>query len=87
MSFEDAMKATMAQLKGKSFVTAPNIDNRIFLSLVFSLRAMAMDSDTRLVITPDLNALQLASGHQVDFASPDGAPFTAQLEGAGWIPR
>jgi len=86
MSFEDAMKATMAQLKGKSFATPPDVDNRIFLSLVFSLGGMAMDSDTRLVITPDSNALQLASGHQVDFASPDGAPFTAQLEGAGWIP-
>ena len=86
MSFEDAMKATMAQLKGKSFVTPPDVDNRIFLSLVFSLGGMAMDSDTHLIITPDSNALQLASGHQVDFASPDGAPFTAQLEGAGWIP-
>jgi ABC-type nitrate/sulfonate/bicarbonate transport system substrate-binding protein len=86
MSFEDAMKATMAQLKGKSFATPPDVDNRIFLSLVFSLGGMAMDSDTRLVITPDSNALQLASGHRVDFASPGGAPFTAQLEGAGWIP-
>ena len=86
MSFEDAMKATMAQLKGKSFVTAPNIDNRIFLSLVFSLGGLTMDGDTHLIITPDSNALQLASGHKVDFASPDGAPFTAQLEGAGWIP-
>ena len=87
MSFEDAMKATMAQLKGKSFATPPDVDNRIFLSLVFSLGGMAMDSDTRLVITPDFNALQLASGHRIDFASPGGAPFTAQLEGAGWIPR
>jgi hypothetical protein len=86
MNFEDAMKATMAQLRGKSFATPPDVDNRIFVSLVFSLGGMAMDSDTRLVITPDSNALQLASGHQVDFASPDGAPFTAQLEGAGWIP-
>jgi ABC-type nitrate/sulfonate/bicarbonate transport system substrate-binding protein len=86
MNFNDAMKATMAQLKGKSFATAPNVDNRIFLDTVFSLGAMAMDADTKLVITPDANTLQLASGGKVDFASPDGAPFTAQLEGAGWIP-
>jgi hypothetical protein len=86
MSFEDAMKATMAQLKGKSFATPPDVDNRIFLSLVFSLGGLTMDGDTHLIITPDSNALQLASGHKVDFASPGGAPFTAQLEGAGWIP-
>jgi len=86
MNFADAMKATMAQLKGRSFATPPDVDNRIFLDLVFSLGGMTMDADTHLVVTPDSNALQLASGHNVDFASPGGAPFTAQLEGAGWIP-
>src|SRR4029077_8309072 len=30
-TFDDAMKRTMAQLKGKIFVTAPVVDNRIFL--------------------------------------------------------
>ena len=86
MSFEDAMTATMAQLKGQSFVTAPNIDNRIFLDTVFSLGGMDMSADTQLVLTPDPNALQLASNGQVQFMSPTGAPFTAQLEGDGWIP-
>jgi len=86
MDFNDAMKATMAQLKSKRFATAPNVDNRMFLDLVFSLGGLTMDADTDLVITPDANTLQLASGGKVEFASPDGAPFTAQLEGAGWIP-
>jgi len=85
-SFEDAMKATMAQLKGKSFATAPNIDNRIFLDTVFKLGGLDMTKDTKLVITPDANAQQLASNGQVKFQSPTGAPFTAQLRGAGWIP-
>ena len=53
MNFEDAMKRRLAQLKGRSFATPPDVDNRIFVSLVFSLGGMAMDSDTRLVITPD----------------------------------
>ncbi len=79
LTFEEAMKQTMAQLKGKSFVTAPVVDNRIFLETVFSLGGMNMDKDTKLVVTPDSNALQLESGGQIDFASPTGAPFTAQL--------
>ena len=85
-SFEDAMKATMAQLKGQSFATAPNIDNRIFLDTVFKLGDLDMTKDTKLVITPDANAQQLASNGELKFQSPDGAPFTAQLRGAGWIP-
>lgn len=85
-SFEEAMKRTMAQLKGKTFVTAPVVDNRIFLETVFALGGMNMSKDTKLIVTPDSNALQLESGGQVDFASPTGAPFTAQLRGAGWIP-
>jgi len=85
LTFEEAMKRTMAQLKGKSFVTAPVVDNRIFLETVFSLGRMNMEKDTKLVVTPDSNALQLESGGKIDFASPTGAPFTAQLRLAGWI--
>ena len=85
LAFEEAMKKTMAQLKGKSFVTAPVVDNRIFLETVFSLGGMNMNKDTKLVVTPDSNALQLESSGKVDFASPTGAPFTAQLRSAGWI--
>lgn len=86
LSFDAAMRRTMAQLKGKKFVTAPQVDNRIFLDTVFKLGGLDMEKDTVLVVTPDPNALQLASSRQVDFATPDGAPFTAQMEGAGWIP-
>jgi ABC-type nitrate/sulfonate/bicarbonate transport system substrate-binding protein len=85
-SFEDAMKATMAQLKGQKFATAPNIDNRIFLDTVFKLGGLDMTKDTELVITPDANAQQLAANGGLKFQSPDGAPFTAQLRGAGWLP-
>jgi hypothetical protein len=83
-SFEDAMKATMGQLRGQKFVTAPNIDNRMFLDTAFKLGGLDMAKDTDLVITPDPNAQQLASSGQVKFQSPTGAPFTAQLRGAGW---
>jgi ABC-type nitrate/sulfonate/bicarbonate transport system substrate-binding protein len=85
LGFSEAMKRTMSQLKGKSFVTAPVVDNRIFLETVFSLGGMNMDKDTKLIVTPDSTALQLESGGKVDFASPTGAPFTAQLRLGGWI--
>jgi hypothetical protein len=85
LTFDEAMKRTMAQLKGKNFVTAPVVDNRIFLETAFSLGGMNMDKDTKLIVTPDSNALQLESGGKIDFASPTGAPFTAQLRLAGWI--
>jgi hypothetical protein len=85
LGFSEAMKRTMAQLEGKSFVTAPVVDNRIFLETVFSLGGMKMDKDTKLIVTPDSTALQLESGGKVDFASPTGAPFTAQLRLSGWI--
>lgn len=86
LSFEEAMKRTMAQLKGQKFVTAPVVDNRIFLDTVFKLGGLDMKKDTQLVVTPDSNALQLATSKQILFASPTGAPFTAQLRGAGWLP-
>jgi NMT1-like family len=86
LGFSEAMKRTMTQLRGKSFVTAPVVDNRIFLETFFSLGGMNMDKDTKLIVTPDSTALQLESGGKVDFASPTGAPFTAQLRLGGWIP-
>ncbi len=86
LPFAEALKKTMAQLKGKRFATAPQIDNRIFLDIVFSGGGLDMSKDTKLIVTPDPNALELASGDKVDFVSPAGAPFTAQLRGAGWIP-
>lgn len=86
MTFEESMVATMGQLEGETFVTAPNIDNRIFLDTVFGLGGLDMTENTKLVLTPDANALQLASGGSVRFMSPDGAPFTAQLQGDGWLP-
>jgi len=86
LSFEEAMKRTMAQLKGQKFATAPVVDNRIFLDTVFKLGGLDMKKDTQLIVTPDANALQLATSKQIEFASPTGAPFTAQLRGAGWLP-
>jgi ABC-type nitrate/sulfonate/bicarbonate transport system substrate-binding protein len=86
LSFDDAMKRTMAQLKGQKFATAPVVDNRIFLNTVFSLGGIDMKKDTQLIVTPDSNALALATSKQIEFASPTGAPFTARLRGAGWIP-
>jgi ABC-type nitrate/sulfonate/bicarbonate transport system substrate-binding protein len=86
MNFRQAMTKAMGQLRNQKFATAPVVDNRAFLALAFSLGGLDMSKDTQLVVTPDANALQLAKNGGVRFLSPTGAPFTAQLEQAGWIP-
>lgn len=86
LSFRQAMTRAMGQLRNQKFATAPVVDNRAFLGLAFSLGGMTMSQNTQLIVTPDANALQLAKNGGVHFLSPTGAPFTAQLEEAGWIP-
>ena len=86
MSFKDAMNKTLSQLKGQKFTVPPIISDRGFLDAAFSAAGMDMQKDTKVIVTPDTNALNLVSNGQVKFATFDGAPFTAQLLGAGWIP-
>jgi ABC-type nitrate/sulfonate/bicarbonate transport system substrate-binding protein len=85
-SFNDAMAKTLAQLKGQKFTVPPIVSDRGFLDAAFNAGGMNMQKDTKVIVTPDSNALNLASSGQVKFATFDGAPFTAQLLGAGWIP-
>jgi ABC-type nitrate/sulfonate/bicarbonate transport system substrate-binding protein len=86
LSFDDAMKRTLEQLKGQKFTIPPIISDRGFLDAAFGAAGMNMLKDTKVVVTPDANALNLVSNGQVKYATFDGAPFTAQLLGAGWIP-
>ena len=85
-SFKDAMAKTLAQLKGQKFTVPPIVSDRGFLDAAFNAGGMNMQKDTKVIVTPDSNALNLTSSGQVKFATFDGAPFTAQLLGAGWIP-
>ena len=85
-SFKDAMAATLGQLKGQKFTIPPIVSDRGFLDTAFSAAGMNMLKDTHVTVTADSNALNLASSGQAKFATFDGAPFTAQLLAAGWIP-
>jgi ABC-type nitrate/sulfonate/bicarbonate transport system substrate-binding protein len=86
LSFKAAMAKTLAQMKGQQFTIPPIISDRGFLNLAFQSAGMDMFKDTHVLVTQDSTALNLANGGRVKFASFDGAPFTAQLLGAGWIP-
>ncbi len=86
LSFKAALGKTLAQMEGQTFTIPPIISDRGFLNLAFDTAGKSLFKDTHVVVTPDSTALNLASGGKVKYASFDGAPFTAQLLGAGWIP-
>ena len=86
LPFRAALAKTLAQMKGQTFTIPPIISNRGFLNLAFNAAGQDMFKYTHVLVTPDSTALNLASGGKVSYASFDGAPFTAQLLGAGWIP-
>jgi ABC-type nitrate/sulfonate/bicarbonate transport system substrate-binding protein len=86
LSFKAALRKTLAQMEGQTFTIPPIISNRGFLNLAFDTAGLNLFKDTHVLVTPDSTALNLASGGKVKYASFDGAPFTAQLLGAGWIP-
>jgi ABC-type nitrate/sulfonate/bicarbonate transport system substrate-binding protein len=86
LPFKAALAKTLEQMKGQTFTIPPIISDRGFLNLAFNTAGQDMFKYTKVVVTPDSTALNLASGGKVNYASFDGAPFTAQLLGAGWIP-
>lgn len=86
LSFKQAMSKTLDQMKGQKLTIPPIISDRGFLDTAFAAAGMSMTKTAHVTVTPDSNALNLASGGSVKFASFDGAPFTAQLLGAGWTP-
>jgi ABC-type nitrate/sulfonate/bicarbonate transport system substrate-binding protein len=86
MSFKQAMRKTLDQLKGQTLTIPPIISDRGFLDTAFAAAGLSLNSTAHVTVTPDSNALNLASGGSAKFVSFDGAPFTAQLLGAGWTP-
>jgi ABC-type nitrate/sulfonate/bicarbonate transport system substrate-binding protein len=86
LPFRQAMAKALDQLKGQTFTIPPIVSDRGFLDTAFNAGGLSLFKTAHVVVTPDSNALNLASGGRTKFASFDGAPFTAQLLGAGWIP-
>jgi ABC-type nitrate/sulfonate/bicarbonate transport system substrate-binding protein len=86
LPFKTALKKTLDQMQGKTFTIPPVVGDRPFLHTAFSSAGLDYTKFTHVIVTPDSNMVALASGGKTDFVSPDGAPFTAQFLGSGWIP-
>lgn len=82
MSFDDALKATMAQLDGKTLVAPPEVSARPFEEGVYALSGYRM----RLQALEDPKALVLAKDGKIDFAHPGGAQTQFSLIESGWRP-
>lgn len=84
MSFTDAMKATMAQMKGQNFATDLDPSHRsVFINPALALGGMKIE-DTTLQLFQDQKIVELAMANRINFAAPGGAPQVVTLKLAGW---
>ena len=86
MSFKQALRATLMQLKGQTFTIPPGVGDRGFLNTAFSTVGLNMSSLTNVVVTPDSNMLALAAGGSLKYVTNEAAPFAAQFLADGWKP-
>jgi ABC-type nitrate/sulfonate/bicarbonate transport system substrate-binding protein len=86
MSFADAAKATVEQLKGQKLTVPPTISTRPWLEFIYAFGGLKLE-DSELVMLEDPNAVQLAVSGGVPFAAPAGAAQIFQLQfQANWRP-
>jgi ABC-type nitrate/sulfonate/bicarbonate transport system substrate-binding protein len=86
MSYADAVKATMSQLKGHTYAVEVDPSSRgTFLAIAFDQAGMKLE-DTNLQLLSDQKTVELAMAGRLDFATPGGAPQTVTLKLAGWKP-
>jgi hypothetical protein len=86
LSFADAAKATVEQMKGQKLTVPPTISTRPWLEFIYGFAGMALE-DSELVMLEDPNAVQLAVSGGVPFAAPAGAAQIFQLQfQANWRP-
>lgn len=80
MNFEEAIKAAVAPLEGKTLVGSPVLSKRPFEEAVQQFSGVQWNLDTM----DDAKALVLAKAGRIDFADPEGAPIVYTLLEAGW---
>jgi len=80
LSFEDAIKATMSQMEGKTLVIPPILSNRPFTDAIAAFSGVKWNVE----VIEDSKSLVLAKSGQIDFLNPEGAPVVIALEKAGW---
>jgi hypothetical protein len=79
-TFDEALKATLAPLAGKTLVGAPELSARPFEEGLASLSGLKWN----LQVLDDAKSLVLAKAGREDFVNPEGAPITYTLRQAGW---
>jgi ABC-type nitrate/sulfonate/bicarbonate transport system substrate-binding protein len=86
MPWEDAARATMAQLQGQEIVVPPNPSTYPWMNLAYGFADMTME-DSSIVALEDPRAVQLAASGRIKLAAPGGAVQIYQLQNqAGWRP-
>lgn len=79
-SFDEAIKAALAPMEGKTLVTPPQLSNRPFTDAA----AEFSGAKWKTQVLEDSKSLVLAKAGQIDFLNPEGAPVVYSLEQAGW---
>ena len=78
--FDEALKAALAPMKGKTLVGAPELSDRAFEEYVNKTG----DAGFKLQVLDDAKSLVLAKAGREDFVNPEGAPIVYTLRQAGW---
>jgi hypothetical protein len=80
MSFDEAIRAAVAPLEGKTLVGSPVLSKRPFEEVVQQFSGITWNLETM----DDAKALVLAKAGRIDFADPEGAPIVYTLLQDGW---
>ncbi len=79
-NFEEAIRAALLPLDGKTLVGAPELSDRPFEEAAATFAKVKW----KLQVLDDSKALVLAKAGRIDFVNPEGAPIVYTLEQAGW---
>ncbi len=79
-SYQDALKAALAPMKGKTLVGAPELSDRPFEEYLNT----TADAGFKLQVLDDAKSLVLAKAGREDFVNPEGAPIVYTLRQSGW---
>ena len=80
MSFDEAIRAALQPVDGKTLVGSPVLSKRPFEEAVQEFAGVKWNLD----LMDDAKALVLAKAGRIDFVDPEGAPIVYTLMQAGW---
>jgi hypothetical protein len=79
-SFDEAIKAALKPMEGKTLTGSPVLSKRPFEDIVAQFSGV----EWKLELMDDAKALVLAKAGRISFADPEGAPIVYTLMQAGW---